>query len=311
MKNYAYTAKDATGALTRGILSAADRAAALEALRSQGLMPVKVEETSTAPAGRRTVPPRVLAYAAIVLILLAGGVWRVSSRRGRQRPVKQPPAAGERASPQAATKPVARPAPSDPVQPRPAESVPSDLSVPSAPPPAVATPTAPTTTAPASQPKRKALRIDAILDMSTNTPSGYSSGTEKVINMIVNTRPGSMPPPLLRLPKGENIAEILNRDIIVFDDDSEKTVAEKENVAYAKTLLKAYIDGGGNAEDFLDHYHKTLSDAFNERQASQKYTMELLRAGDKEGAEKYMAEKNEELKAKGIMPIQIPKFMRR
>ena len=119
-----------------------------------------------------------------------------------------------------------------------------------------------------------------------------------------------MTPPLLRLPPHENIAEILERDIAVYDEDSPRTVEEKANVAYAKQLLKEYLAQGGDPEDFLGYYHGTLKQAFEERQAAQKYTMDLLRAGDKKGAEEYMTRKNAELGERGILPLKIPAFMR-
>jgi len=312
MKTFTYTARDSSGALQRGALGAVDRSAALDAIRRKGLTPVSVIESGVGrDASPRRPSPRALAYASAVLVVLAaGGVWRAFSRRdGRLGEASLPEAAERRLPPAAPVRPPVSDS-SDLSDPPPAALGDAHPPVPAAPAPAVTpAPVAPQRK-PGGQSERKVMRIDAMLDLATNTPSGYSSGTEKVINMIVNARPGGMPPPLLKLPRGENIADILSRDILVYDEDSEKTVAEKENVAYAKELLKEYINDGGNADDFLEYYHKTLSDAFNERQASQKFTMDLMRAGDKEGAEKYLAEKNKELEAKGIMPIRLPGFMR-
>jgi hypothetical protein len=314
MNAYSYTAKDQTGATTKGVMQAADRGAALAVLKAKGLVPVKVEETSAMPVvGRHSLPTRALVYAAIAVLVLAGGMWLALSRRTEQQPPPAAVPAEGRASPRAVATPATPTAPVTPAVPvtpvAPAPPIPPPADEQSVPAPAPDVP-APAAAIARAQPERKIRLIEAIPAMSTNPPNtGYSSGTEKIINMIVNTRPGSAPPPLLNLPKRENIAEILNRDIIVFDDDSEKTIVEKENVAYAKDLLKKHIADGGNTEDFLAYYHKMLSDAFNERQASQKYTMDLIRAGDKEGAEEYMTEKNKELEAKGIMPIHVPQFL--
>ncbi len=306
MKTFSYTATDKDWALKRGVLQAEDRIAALAELRKRGLTPVSVTEGRAPRAARG----RVVATAvcgALALLALGGGLW-LARQRGRPAAVPAP-ATAARSAPRAAPPAAAARVPETESPAAPSRGPVAAAAAPAAPAAAPAV-SAPPRKRPAL--KRPARVVEAVPGLATNAPPphGYSSATELVINMIVNTRPGAVPPPLLRLPPHENIAEILERDIAVYDEDSPRTVEEKANVAYAKQLLKEYLAQGGDPEAFLVHYHGTLKQAFEERQAAQKYTMELIRAGDKKGAEEYMTRKNAELGERGIMPVQIPAFMR-
>jgi hypothetical protein len=142
---------------------------------------------------------------------------------------------------------------------------------------------------------------------TNNDQTGYSSGSERLINMIINTRMGFVPPPLLNFPAKEtNIINILEKNIIVYDTDDEKTLQQKENVAFAKQLLKEYIATGGNSKDFLAFYHEQLMTAFEERSAAQKQFSDMLKAGDENGAIEFFEEKNKVLSEKGIVPLIVP-----
>lgn len=309
MKNFAYTVRDSGGALRRGTLDAPDRASALAALRRQDLTPVALEEGGASARGR-AVPPRAgAAWAALALAVLAvgGGLWLALSRRS---------------APAAPVVPVAPAAPATPAVP----AVPVAPVVTAEPAGTVGTAVgnAGTAETPASErpapaagvglsARKKPMRvIEAIPGMSTNPPpqTGFSSNTERVLNMIMNAKRGMPPPPLIPLPPGEDLAKVLERDIGVLDEDDEQTIAEKANVAYAKKLLKEYLEQGGDPDAFLEHYHGALKKDFEERQSAQKFMMELLWAGDKKGVEEYMTRKNAELEERGIVPLKIPPFMR-
>jgi len=310
MNAYSYTAKDQTGATTKGVIQAADRGAALAVLKAKGLVPVKVEETSAMPVvGRHPLPTHALVYAAIAVLVLAGGMWLALSYRTEQPPVKKPLAAASaegRASPRAVATPVALTVPTTPVAPAPPPPPPADEQSVSAPVPEVPTPAAAIARA---RPKREIRLVETIPGISTNPPNtGYSSGTERLINMIVNTQLGAPPPPLPMLPPGENenIGKILESNILVFDDDDERTQQEKENVAYAKQLLKAYLAEGGTTETFLKYYHDELTKAFEEWRDAQKKMMDLVKAGEAEVAAEYIEAQNKDFEERGIRQIKLP-----
>lgn len=134
--------------------------------------------------------------------------------------------------------------------------------------------------------------------------SGYSSMTERYINMVINTKLGMKPLPLFALPKGEDISKILNADIMVYDTDTEKQLEQKANVAKAKELLKEYLAQGGTAEQFLEHYHGILEQAAAERNAFQKQMIDLAKQGNLDAAYLYMDEANKTLSAKGYLLLK-------
>lgn len=315
MKTFSYTATDKDWALRRGVLQAEDRIAALAELRRRGLTPVSVTEGRAPRAARGfSFPPRARVLAALGLLLLAAGGawWWARERRGTPGATPAVPVVPAGPVTPAGTSPAAampaKPAAAAPVAPAPASVTPPYSAGTTGTVAAAATESAP---AASKRPIPKRI-IETIPGMATNPPpeSGFSSGTERILNMVMNAMPGMPPPPLILLPPGEDLAKVLERDIGVFDDDDEQTIAQKANVAHAKQLLKEYLAQGGDPETFLEHYHGTLKQAFEERQAAQKYTMELIRAGDKKGAAEYMTRKNAELEKRGIMPVQIPAFMR-
>jgi hypothetical protein len=325
MKNYAYTAKDATGALTRGILSAADRAAALEALRSQGLMPVKVEETSAAPAGRRTVPPRVLAYAAIALTLLAGGVWLASPRRSEQPPVKQSPTANERASSRAVATPVSPAALAVPAVPAipdpPSEDGPSD-----APPPLPPAPLLSEPPPPAAPPRPGIERVrlgkrevtvfvanPKAREEETNAPPRrplFERDTENILALY--TQPGvAMPPPPSALPPDieERVRTALDQKIVVYDDDTEEDIKKKEAVAEMKEQLREHLTAGGTAKDFFTGIIERQENEAALMSEARALISELADSNRVQEAREALVELNAALAEQGLPPVRMsPKY---
>ncbi|MCL2104218.1 MAG: hypothetical protein FWH21_04085, partial [Kiritimatiellaeota bacterium] len=143
-------------------------------------------------------------------------------------------------------------------------------------------------------------------------PSAFSTATEQVLGWIANTVPGAPPPILPALPPGEreNIAAILDRDIVLYADDSDRAAESKHNVAHAKQLLKRYLAEGGTPEDFLGYYHNALAEAHREWREAQRGVVELQRAGDEEGAVTFYLEQNAALGERGIKPVILPPALR-
>ncbi len=308
MKAYSYAAKDQTGATTKGVIQAADRGAALAALKAKGLMPVSVTEGGQIP--REVALPtwfstRTLALVGLVIVLGVGVVFTWGQRhkcipRTSESNEKQPKPqetneyriAVTESLKKKETKPIAPTIPQAlKTDDKGLEAVPLVEEVPP----------------PAQLPMRRV--VETIPGISTNPPNtGYSSGTERLINMIVNTQLGAPPPPLPMLPPGENenIGKILESNILVFDDDDERTQQEKENVAYAKQLLKAYLAEGGTTETFLKYYHDELTKAFEEWRDAQKKMMALVKAGDAEVVAEYIEAQNKDFEERGIRQITLP-----
>lgn len=134
----------------------------------------------------------------------------------------------------------------------------------------------------------------------------FASGVEQVIGLIVNTKPGSSVPPLPNLHISEKVEDILNRDIVLYEEDNELTAEKKANVAQAKQLMKEYLAQGGKPEDFLSYFHGELKKAHTEWRAAQVKAISLFKEGDHEAALKYIEETNRTFSEKGMKPIVNP-----
>ena len=302
MKNYNYTAKDGMGALRKGSLKAVDRSEALNGLKSQGLVPVSVTEGSL-PKATLHVDVRFwgVMLASTALALAVGAFFLTQKRKAepvkRTQDVNITPSVRPVAVPyQAAEKPVGRvslPARAQQEKPPAAEPVRQSQSAVNQPP------------AGETQPQQRA--EEASLEPTPKMPPPpYSSATERVLNMIVNTRLGYPPPPLPILPLTVNINEILARDIYLYDDDSPETAARKENVANAKLILKDHLAQGGTPEDFLRHYRKQLLDAYDEWREAQQQALSLLKSGDVKTATLYVEQQNKKFSEKGSRTLVLP-----
>jgi hypothetical protein len=310
MKSFVYTAKDASGALKRGGVEAADRADALASLKAKGLTPVSLAE-GRAPreANGRRMPSALMA-----LLVVAGCAVLVVALL-KQWPKAKPGAAAKK---EAA---VAAPAPREEVHE-------ADASAPAAGPedkPAGEAPApdavpvreevpVPPRTVPAKPAVSRPTRVitPGVVGSSTNRPRQvFTTGTEQVISWIANSRLGDPPPILPVLPIGENIEKILDTEIALYDDDDAKTEMMKTNVAKMKQAMKEFVAGGGDPQEFLQFYQGELKDAFEEWRTSQAALIKKIREGDKAAAAAFLEERSKELEAKGIKPLAVPPFLRK
>lgn len=294
MKNFNYTVRDRSGSMKRGNLKAIDRNAALHELVAQGMVPLSVTEGAVQPVGGRGKPiyAIIAGIAAMIIVGVAVVVLFQASSTPKKSGKKRLPAKttssvpGQRNTKQAPAK-VPSVAPTNIAQ--------------------VAAVTSLVTTASVTNAVGE-IRSALPEPVTNKVPRLFSTTTEQVISWIANTIPGSTPPPLPRLPVNEstNIVAILNSDIPLYDDDSEKIVEIKFNVAHAKQLLKEYLAQGGKAEEFLTYYHKELWSSHKEWRDAQKQVLDLQKTGDEEGAVKYYQEQSKVLQGKGIKPIMLP-----
>ena len=297
-------ARDASGALKGGGLEAANRAEALEALKSEGLSPVSLAEgpAPRGPGRRGRFTAICLGSAALALLFAGYAAWRHPLR-------KEEPGAVATVKAGDPARPKTQPPPYEETEP--ARAPQESLETPGGAPAKTARPDK---GAPAPVAKRAPLpgppsggqAAEPLPDVPDSWPTGYSSGADRVINMIVNAQLGNPPPPLLQLPPGEDVAKALSRDILLFDDDDEKTRQEKENVAHAKQLLREYLGQGGTPETFLRHYHGQLVQAFDEWREAQKTTTLLLSSGEEKAAGEFIEAKNRDFLGRGIRPVMLP-----
>lgn len=312
MKSYDYQARDAAGAIKTGLVNSESRAVAVQKLKDQGLVPISVTEQRGAIASPskwfQGFPIKLLAS---ILVLLVGGyaIYAYIAFKKKHTPTdntanrtlqipKQPVAKNADEAPKATAKPQSELKESPELElesltPQPNEANLRPLK---------------TEAKPQGLPLPKRIVSDLRPGKTNSLPSGLSSGTERVLNTLISSPLGGPPPPLLRLPPGEaeNLLDVLNRDIIVFDSDDPETVAKKENLAAAKQILKDFIKDGGKAEDFMAHYHAILVKASQERNDLQKEFRKLIQAGKLDEAEKFFNEANASLAEEGYLPLRLP-----
>lgn len=139
----------------------------------------------------------------------------------------------------------------------------------------------------------------------------FDSNTERIISGLANTKRGFIPPPMFNLPMQENVMEILDKEIVIYEDDDDKIAQAKENCALLKEELKKYIAEGGTPESFLSWYHNELSKDYNTWKDSQMYIVQLMKEGMVTEAEEYLEKANEELTKAGIRNVTIPENLRK
>lgn len=294
MKNFTYTARDRSGATKRGSLKAADRNAAMQELTAQGMVPLSLAEGQSI-VGKS---PHVLSRPSMIILLAAGTglliglvIWL------RMTPVK--PSTSEKT----ARKEVqAKRDSSSRSTSMKTNAIAGDKGN-------ILDPLRMDTMPPSRTKQEKTLSGTDVAEIQKEPkrPMDYPSGLEQVINWIVNKRLGDTPFFLPRLNPKESIAEILDRDLIVYDDDTEDKIQAKANVAQAKQMLKEYIAQGGKPEDFLNYFHTALLEANREWKEAQKQVSTLMQSGEREAAVAYAEEANKRLAEKGIKPIISPR----
>ena len=177
--------------------------------------------------------------------------------------------------------------------------------------------------APPPEPKRESLRDPGLSDErrqemyekkiaeaplpEESTNRLFRTALEQVMGWVFTTQLGDMPPPLPPIPDYDlvHLEEILNQKTTIHETDTDRQAHEKDTVDYVKKELKAFIDKGGDPEDFLKFYHDELKSAYEERSMAQQQVMKIIQE-DPAVAIEYMKEVNESLAGKGIKGVVLP-----
>ena len=299
-------------------VEAANRSAAMAALKAQGIVPIRVEAISGAKAPRRRArngegaasrkgAAYVLAVASVLLSV--GGLWWWLARP-----------TGTKASP--------------PEKPKTAIAVPAPV-------------TAATHTPEAGKPEAKAGHApkgkpsvdgyadrfpgEKILSVSTNhngyiivdaigpegrkirhvvePPSIFDCPSDEIIMVALSAPEGRELPPLPDLGGVRADAEFLKsletpiRDL---PGDSDEVKARKEIVRAAREEIKARMDAGGHFADIIQDHCAMHNENGAIRARVQAELDRIVRSGDEEEARKYMLAMNVALSQMGISGISMP-----
>lgn len=151
----------------------------------------------------------------------------------------------------------------------------------------------------------KTLQEKEIPPESTNRV--FRTGLEQVMSWVFTTEVGDMPPPLPPMSDYDfvHLKEILELENPVRETDSEQAAYAKETVDFAKKEFKAFLEKGGEPEDFLEYYHSELQEAYAIRKQAQDSVNKII-AEAPELTGDYIKKVNDSLAEKGIKGVVVP-----
>lgn len=333
MKCFNYSARDAKGRATQGTIEAESRAAAIAALRQQGVVPLSLSEGGRpAPAAiPRKLPPLsrrtlLLSLTLIVAVaaLLLPRLRRAGAPDATPTALRQPLEGGAPSSPQRispAGTPDAAPAPTGAPGAAPAPSG-APGALPTAATAATARPQRPKPEYRTFNVKGREIKLStaSIIDLTgTNRPPAEPPPQplferEAENRLALYTTPGRSvppPPPLSDQELEQAAAEALKAEIIIHPDDSPEVVAEKERVALLKEELRHYIAEGGTSHDFFNALAQRQREEAALSHDARTILLELIRADQLEEARALYDEANLFLAEEGLPPVQLPRPLRR
>lgn len=161
-----------------------------------------------------------------------------------------------------------------------------------------------------------ATKVHAVVTNRLRRSRAVRSATDQVLLDIFSRAPGDMPAPLpAALPQRdvERMAEILldthpDKD----GKDSEIDRLNKETLRRAKQEARKFIKEGGTIEEFIRHYHKELTSAYQERSFAQRHVAKICHEGESgEVVSEMVKAINKKLQDRGIKPIYCPTIIRK
>lgn len=321
MKTFTYSAREPGGSVRRGTLQAQNRAAAVSALRGQGVVPLTLEE---GPAGERAAGgrdrprrPLPIALAAAALVAVVAGV--ILLFQGGLRPKPEKPSAAAPVS--VPVKAVAQPRDSGvpPVKgiegAVPVQSVEATATevvgagaVAGAAEPAPAeakTVVSPPPTNPLPR-RRPGVRItDKDGNELFKPRPEIKTQTDRFLWAILNPRGSGMVPVSVPHVK-RDFTNALNTRIEIRPDDTPEDIAAKQGVEQLKQEIKTLLDEGHALEDVIQLIQRERNSLAEYRRGVQQTLFQLVREGKLEEAAAYQEAANEELGKENAAPLYVP-----
>lgn len=293
MNRYQYIARANDGTQHKGFILATDRKSVVHAINEKGLVLLSVQDAPKGTNAQRKKPYILIATLAFCVAVLCGNFWYQKTFKSAQKTEVKERAANRSLSIQQELR---RKSEKSALSNN-SRHVSADV--------LLVTSTSKITSG--------SHAVFPLTNTLSQTPPrqvrDYPSGLEQVLSWIVNKQLGDTPFILPRLNQKEEFAKILERDLIVYDNDSEKSVIQKANVAQAKQMLKTYLAQGGNVEDFLSYYHTQLLEANRMWRTAQNEITALSKTGEPNEVRAYAQELNKKLAEKGIKSIRLPKHL--
>jgi len=268
MKTFAYTYRDASGALKKSALQAADRLDALRRIRAAGCVPVSVTEGKAAAPGAGAPwnpatwnrAARLAAAGCAVLLIAMLAVTRFSGKR-TERPTLPGQPAGPRSTQPPTPSSVKSTVPASKAAKNVLDGTPAagdvrnTTSTQQRPPPAV--------------PGRSVEAEAALKPQQPQRPQPFTTVTEQILAMIDSVPPGVTIPPLPDLYGMENdFSRASTNTLVIYEDDHEALAKRMEAVAWSKVDLAELVKQGWKPDEVLTELVKQHNENADLRSAA-------------------------------------------
>ena len=308
---FTYTYRNHTGALAHGEIDAADRAAAFVALRSHGIVPVKLElgrspqvrgRSSSGDSGLRNgfpMPRWGLWFGVALLAITIGSSllwWLHSSRAASDSNTGKPSRQKTETVTEKRSDAQSRGVSDGESRPQQITAKPESTSMSQS----VQTPNRVT---PATVPIQE---TNTLADISEKTAPVFSNVTDQVITMVLSPSDGGIPPIPLTPDMEQAFLKSLKTEIVILDTDDEKTRALKQSVKETREEIKRLMDQGVTFTQVIRDHQRLVNENAKVRQELLLELKRIRDSGDIDGAVKFRREMNAALQQMGIKELTLP-----
>ena len=158
--------------------------------------------------------------------------------------------------------------------------------------------------------------FDRVVDENGNITyvKRKSPFTNRVDALVLSAiSPGGFPQGLRQWAKRHSKEELiaaLKSPVNFNEDDSEKMTADKHSLEEMKSQMVGLLEKGHSLDEVLGEIEPTVNAERTERANAEKTLRRLMKESDPETVREYVRCVNEELKAKGLREIYLPKKFR-
>lgn len=143
----------------------------------------------------------------------------------------------------------------------------------------------------------------------TPKPIFDNSFEESLIGLSVDG--GAFIPGMLIGLDKDAVNELLHRDVVINEDDSEDVVAKKEAVAQMKGVILDYIDNGGTFDQFVMEIRALSTQERSLKTKALRQIVALYKEGKYQEAQKYREDFDAVLSEQGFSPVKLPTHIRK
>ena len=139
----------------------------------------------------------------------------------------------------------------------------------------------------------------------------FKNLADEMISIVVSTPLGESMPPMPMYPGfDDDFRKALDEKLVIGDDDPDDVKTLKAQVQLVREEMRERMAHGESPRQILSEHESLWNDNIEMRQKVQKELLNLVRAGDIDGALDYMQVMNNALEKFGIEKVQMPEDYR-